>query len=105
MEAERAVCGGGAHHQALRRESVKPKKMHEIVQLSALTNTVLVATECDQIVDVGSGLGFCAIGASYRPMLYVADYPARPYLIHLFFTLTRTSPHFTFIACLSLSHA
>ena len=40
------------------RESVKPKKMHEVVHLSALTDRVTRAAGCSQVVDVGSGLGY-----------------------------------------------
>ena len=68
-------CAEEAHITTALRESVKPKKMHEIVQLSALTNTVARATECDQIVDVGSGLGYlrCILASAYA--IRCRDYP------------------------------
>jgi hypothetical protein len=44
--------------QVALRERLKPKKVHEIVHLSSLVDHVARAAGCDQVVDLGSGLGY-----------------------------------------------
>ena len=50
----------GKQHKNLKhifRKHVKPKKQHEIARLGSLVKVVSKATEVQQIVDVGSGVG------------------------------------------------
>lgn len=48
------------------RDSVKPKKMHEIVHLSQLVDSVADGAGCTQLVDVGSGLGYLSRTLAYE---------------------------------------
>ena len=49
---------------ALRR-AVNPKKMHEIERLTALTDSIARAVDCDSIVDIGSGKGYLPRALAY----------------------------------------
>ena len=48
------------------RDSVKPKKMHEIVHLSRLVDAAARAGRCGRLVDVGSGLGYLSRTLAYE---------------------------------------
>ena len=48
------------------RSSIKPKKMHEIVRLSELSDRVASEAGCDVIVDVGSGQGYLSRALAFE---------------------------------------
>ena len=48
------------------RDSVKPKKMHEIVHLSSLVDAVGRGGCCARVVDVGSGLGYLSRSLAFQ---------------------------------------
>ena len=57
---------GQRHVATALRSSIKPKKMHEIVRLSELSDRVASEAGCDVIVDVGSGQGYLSRALAFE---------------------------------------
>ena len=59
-------CAEQRHVATALRSSIKPKKMHEIVRLSELSDRVASEAGCDVIVDVGSGQGYLSRALAFE---------------------------------------
>jgi methylase of polypeptide subunit release factors len=65
MESEKAKSTSAEEFKNLFKRHVKPKKLHEIERFCRVVTTLTTKTYCQQVFDVGSGLGHLARFLTY----------------------------------------